>query len=222
MSVRQVSPLGHRLGTTVNGTFTPLAASVATLAALKSIGANDRVHGDEVLVDADQSRWYFHSTSVVAGDDVLVAAPSAGAGRWLRIPGIVDLALPITFNTADAAVLYTMPTGAKLRIHDLYWLVTADWTGGSSSAIGVSSTKTGFTTKGDLLGGATGDVAATLVASVGTVPGTLGVGINSLAKLKTAIWLPADVIRFDRITSAFTAGTGEVHVVGQLLKNAGA
>lgn len=210
------------MGTTSGGTFTPTPASVATLTALKAIAAADRMHGMEVLVDADQSRWYFHSTSALTGDDILVATPAAGTGRWLRMPGMVDLALPIAFGTADAAVLLTIPAGARLQLVNLYWEVSADFSGGSSSAIGVSSAKTGFSTKGDLLGGATGDVAATLVASAGIVPGTVGAKLDAVSEIHDAIWLPTNTIRFDRITSAFTAGSGFVHVVGQLLRNAGA
>lgn len=205
----------------VGGVWTPTPHSVADLTALKAIAAADRVNGQLEML-ADGSFWRFHSTSAVTGDDQLVATPAAGSGRWLRCPGVVDLALPIAFGTTDAAVLYTMPTGSRLHLRRMYWEVTADWTGGSSSAIGVSSTKTGYSTKGDLLGGASGDVLATLVASVGIVPGTVGVKMDTDAELHANIWLPTDIFRFDRITSAFTAGSGFVHVVGDLLKNAGA
>lgn len=214
----QVSSLGHRL---VDSTGAAVAYSVPDIATLKTIAAGDRVHGQEVLVDVGQSRWRFHSTSVVAGDDQLVVTPTAGTGRWLRIPGMIDLAFPITFATADAAVLYAMPVGAKLLIQNLYYLVSTTFAGGSSSTIGVSSTKTGFSSKGDLLSGSVGEAAAALVSTVGTVPGIIGVGLNSVVKLKTAIWLPTDNIRFDQITSAFTSGVAEIHCTGQLLVNNG-
>lgn len=137
-------------------------------------------------------------------------------------PLAFHLKLPIAFTTADAAVLFTTPatvgsyTLRGLELQKLYWEITADWTGGSSSAIGVSSgTRTGFTTKGDLLGGAAGDLLATLVAS-GLFVGT--VGAKSLVTLaSTAILRPTDTLRFDRIVSAFTAGTGFVHVTGFML-----
>jgi hypothetical protein len=95
-------------------------------------------------------------------------------------------------------------------------------TGGSSSAIGVSSSKTGFTTKGDLLGGATGDVAAALTAALSPANGTIGAKMDTVAELHTTLWKAADIIRFDRITSAFTAGSGAVNVVADILTNAGA
>lgn len=201
------------------------AAPVATIAALKAVPPAQRASGQQVLIVADGSRWRFHPTSALTGDDLLVIAPTTGSGRWLRVTGACDLAMPITFATADAAVLLTMPAGAVLKIEDLFWEVTADWTGGTNSAIGASSNKTAptdWSTKGDLLGGATGDVLATLVASVGIVAGTVGTDMDTVAKRRGAIWKATDTIRFDRITSVFTAGSGNLHVFGNLLAHAGA
>lgn len=198
------------------------AAPQATLTALKAIPANQRVNGMSAIVLADGSRWRFSSTSALTGDDLLVAAPSAGSGRWLREVGATTLAIPITYATADAAALLTPQAGMLIRWTGFAWKVTADFTGGSSSAIGVSSAKTGYTTKGDLLGGATGDVAATLVASSGLgVDGTIGAKFGTDA-LRRALWAAADTLRFDRITSAFTAGTGYVLASCEILNNDGA
>lgn len=201
------------------------AAPVATLTELKGIPADRRVHGMQVLVLADGVRWRFHSTSVLTGDDLLVVAPTAGSGVWLRLPGGCDLAIPITFATADTTALLTGQAGMRLAVERLAWEVTADFTGGSSSAIGVSSNVnrgTDFTTKGDLLGGVGGDVAAALTAALGFTAGTIGADMDTLTKTRRLILGPTDVVRFDRITSAFTAGTGFVHVIGNLLKNDGA
>ena len=105
-----------------------VAASVATLAALKALPAADpaHVHGNEVLVDEDQSRWYYHATSTVTGDDILVVDPTNASGRWLRVPGTVDLKLPIGHATADGATLLTMPAGARMsavmRSNALQWI----------------------------------------------------------------------------------------------------
>lgn len=194
------------------------AASVATLAALKALadGGPARVHGNEVMVDADQSVWYFHSTSSLTGDDLLVVAPTSGSGRWLRRPGTVDIKIAISKDNTDAQVLMTMPTGARMIVRRCYWEITADWTGGSSSAIGISGPSP-HNTKGDLLGGGSGDVAAMLVASAGVALGTIGADTAAGVMLKAA-----DTVKFDRITSAFTAGTGFVHVVGDLVLNPGA
>lgn len=206
-----------------------VGAPVASVTALKAIDAESRFDGQLVQVTGAQSvgtgLWRFMLSSSLTGDDILVATPSAGSGRWLRCPGAVDLSIAITFNTADAAVLLTVPTGARLKVDDLAWEVTADWTGGSSPAIGVSSNKTAptnWTTKGDLLGGASGELTAALVASAGIFAGTIGTDMDTVAKRRGAIWKATDNFRFDRITSAFTAGTGFVHVYGTLLENNGA
>lgn len=111
----------------------------------------------------------------------------------------------ISSATADAEVLYTTPSNLTLLVLPfVLWEVTTAWTGGTSSAIGISSSATGFTTKGDVHGGASGDVLATLTA--GTKRGTAG------AKIATpGVVLPGgSTIRFDRITSAFTAGAGNI------------
>lgn len=201
------------------------AAPVATLTELKGIPATNRVDGMQVLVTADNSRWKFLAAGALTGDDLLIVTPTAGTGTWLRLPGAVDLACPIAFGTANNAVLLTMPAGARLAVERLCWEVTADFTGGSSSAIGVSSSVnrgTDFTTAGDLLGGAGGDVLAALTAALGFTAGTIGTDMDTLTKTRRLMLVAADTVIFNRITSAFTAGTGFVHIIGNLLKNAGA
>lgn len=127
----------------------------------------------------------------------------------------VHLKLAIAFGTADAAALATVPSGYVFEVQSAYWEVTSSFTGGSSSAIGVSSDDTDYSTKGDILGGATGDVLATLV-STGRVykGGTVGAKFGSNGKVVVG---EGKVIRFDRITSAFTAGAGFVHLTGRLI-----
>jgi len=196
----------------------PLAASTLalTLALLKALDVTDHVNGEVFVVNGN--RYVYNATSVLAGDDIFVIAPTTGAGRYLLAPGYVfDLSLAIAFGTADAAVLATLPAGMYALIGRSYWEVTADWTGGSSSAIGVSSGQAPNSTKGDLLGGASGDVLATLVASSVRTLGTVGAKVAGGILLK-----PTNTVRFDRITSAFTAGTGFVHLVGQVVANPGA
>lgn len=131
-------------------------------------------------------------------------------------PGTGMLKLPFGFGTADAAALYTVPAGYALKItEDPFWDVTADFTGGSSSAIGISTddtTGTNASTKGDILGGATGDVAATLTATGSPKAGTAGAKMDTIAHRQGIILHAGKKIRFDRITSAFTAGAGFVCV----------
>lgn len=126
------------------------------------------------------------------------------------------LKIPFSFATADAAVLLTVPTlvngAAALQLDSLFWEVTVGFTGGSSSAIGISSTNTKYNTKGDLLGGSSGDVAATLVSTNQYVMGTAGTKYAVAVSTGKVFLVAGDVIRFDRITSAFTAGSGFLHV----------
>lgn len=220
MPSAQVSPYGHPLSTNTGGTVARAQVTL-TVAQLKAIGADDarRTHGAEMQL-TDGSRWFFHSTSALTGDDILVVAPTAGSGRWLRQIGFVDLALPFTYATADGATLLTIPAGCVLKLESAHWDITTSMTGGSSSAIGVAAT--GFATAGDILGGATGDVEATLVSTVTRAPGTIGVKMDTDAELHAMIFVPTNVFTFERITSAFTAGAGNVRLVGAILEQAGA
>jgi len=129
--------------------------------------------------------------------------------------GPVHLKLPIAFGTANNATLATVPTGLKLHIARAFWEVTVSWTGGTNAAIGVNSDDTDYATAGDILGGAGGDLLATLV-STGRVykGGTLGAkfGTNGVVVVGSG-----KLIRFNRVVDAFTAGTGFVHIVGSLV-----
>ena len=132
------------------------------------------------------------------------------AGQAVALFAPVHLKLPIGFATADAAVLFKTPADVRLYIERLFWEVTTAFTGGTSAAIGVSSSATGFTTKGDLLGGTGGDVLATLTA--GVKGGTIGADFGS----NGIVVLPGgSTVRFDRVTDAFTAGAGFVHVLAR-------
>jgi hypothetical protein len=145
------------------------------------------------------------------------AAGAALADLLLRTP--FWLRLPIDFNLADAAVLYTVPAslpgvaaaGVKMNVERACWHVDTSFTGGMASAIGISSDDADYNTKGDILGGAAGDVAATLV-STGRylIGGTVGAKFGSNGAVTIA---SGKVIRFDRITSVFTTGVGAVHLL---------
>lgn len=135
----------------------------------------------------------------------------AAALKQLFDQGDAVLALPVDFTKADAAVLYTVPTGIRLSVGRSFWEVTTPFTGGSSSAIGLSSSNAAYNTKGDLLGGAAGDVLAGLTAGF---KGTIGAKVASQGVI---VLVGGDTIRFDRIVSAFTAGAGLAHIPVQLL-----
>ena len=189
------------------------SSTVATIAALKAIAAANRYEGQTVLVQANGSLWRFSAASTLTTDEAeaLAVEPSDGAGCWLRVDKSFILKAPISFATADGAAIFTVPTGFTLRLAGMpYWEVTADFTGGVASAIGVSTNITGYEVAGDILGGATGDVAATLVA--GDVVGTIGDEMGDNAGFHDLLFIAVSELQFDRITSAFTAGTGFVCV----------
>jgi hypothetical protein len=137
----------------------------------------------------------------------LVIAPDAGTGRWLRADKACVLKLPLAYTTADGAPILTVPAGFVLRLTGFpFWDVETGFSGGSSSAIGVSTSVTGYETKGDLLGGAAGDVAAGLTAGIRA--GTLGGELDDHVGFQALALVEGDEIQFDRITSVFTAGAG--------------
>lgn len=219
MPIRHQSPFGAPLY--VDGVA--VSASVATMAALTALAAGHeaRVHGNEVRVDADGSVWKWHSTSTLTADNILVDAADDAptAGRWLRAEGFVDLAVPFSRALADGATILTLPAGCRFKLESSHWEVSVAFAGGSSSAIGVASTS--MSTAGDILGGATGDVAATL-GTTGIKPGTPGAKMDSDAEIHANLFGAGEAFTYEEITSEFTSGSGFVHLVGFLLRNAGA
>lgn len=219
-------PLGTRTSAT-DATFSLLSWDVATLALLKAIPSVDdsshcilpagRVESVRAL---NHQRYYWSATSILTADDQLIIKPDdvthPAAGRWLAQPmTLVDLAMPFTYATADGATLFTVPAGCYLRVVRGYWEVTTLFAGGSSSAIGLASDQIGHTSAGDLLGGSSGDVEATLIVG-DYIEGT--VGTDQAAGI---ILAPGKLVTFERITSAFTSGVGIAHLVCEVLKNAG-
>lgn len=199
----------------------PSFPSVANIAALKAIPADSRSDGLRVQTTDTGNVWSFDADSTNTGDDILTITPTAGTGRWLRAAGSVDLAVPFTAAAADGAVLLTFPTGSKFHYLNSYWQITVAPTGGTDSAIGVASNKSGFTAAGSLLGGAAGDGSTALTVGA-VIPGTIGSAVDSVAKLHTAIFVAGNTVTHERITSVFTTGgTGFVHLVGILSQNLG-
>jgi hypothetical protein len=187
---------------------------LATTAALTALPVADHVHGETFQV-ADGSRWTYHSISTLLADGVFVLAPdSSQAGRYLRATGFADLSAAVDYTAADAAALITVPTSAKILVVGAAWEVTTAFTGGSSSAIGLSSSNSSYSTKGDLLGGSSGNVAAGLTAGW---RGAVGTKVAAGAVVLVA----TDTVRFDRITSVFTAGVAKAHVFAEIIANPG-
>lgn len=217
MSLGARSAYGHPLSTGgVRAAHT--AATIAALAALLSTDPAC-AHGNEVLVDADGSQWVFNKNSALAGDNIFVLAPAdaPAAGRWIRKAGIARLDLSIPFATADATVLATIPAGFRFRPLEANWKVTTTMTTASAAGAGVSSSNAAASTKGDLLGGATGDVVATLVSTGASnfVLGTGGAKLMGTNTQRRAIALVAgDTLRYDLFTGTFTGGVFAAQIHG--------
>jgi len=192
--------------------------SVADRAALAAIGSSSRTDGQTVLVRSDLSVWTFVAAETASIDGTatatshLIIAPSSGTGRWVRARTSFTMKIAIDYTMADARALCTVPTGYCLKImDDPHWDVVTGFTGGSSSAIGISTSNAAGSTKGDILGGAAGDVTATL-GTAGIKAGTAGAKMDTIAHRRAFLLVAADTIRFDRITSVFTAGAGYVEI----------
>lgn len=194
-----------------------LGEEMLSLTALKAVVPTDVDHGALIRI-SDGRTYFYNADSTLTGDDIFVVAPDSGPGRYILAPGFQRIPLTVTSALADAAVLATTPTGFAARVLRGDWgTPSIAFTGGSSSSIGLSSgTATGHTTKGDFLGGASGDVAAAINTGAFR-PGTIGADIAAGAYLGAA-----DTIRYDEITSAFTAGTTVAHLELHVFTNPGA
>lgn len=190
----------------------------ATGAALALAAASNECVDGMVGHTQDNATWiYVAASTATDATGQLVQQPYdlPAAGRWLRIDRAFDLKVAVTFATADAAVLFTVPVGFKMRVTRAFWEVTVGWTGGASSAIGMSSSNAAYNTRGDIEGGAGGDLAALLItASPGPYVGAAGTKVGGTVPV---ILVAGDVLRFDRIVSAFTAGAAAAHVCCELV-----
>jgi hypothetical protein len=185
-----------------------LGGVVADRTALKALLAATNVNGKLVELKDDGSMWrYAASSTIDVSDDPneqLVIEPDDTTGRWIRADKQFTAKLPVAQDTADAEALLTVPTGfvLKLAAHPFYDVAVA-FSGGSSSSIGASLSKTGYSTKGDIIG-------ATLSAALGTgiKKGTLGDKLDSFAEFQALFLEATDEIRHDRIVDDFTTGSG--------------
>ena len=144
-----------------------------------------------------------------AKNDAALAGPLLPSMRAIVAQGRFMLTLPVDYTLADGAVLYTVPAlqgGARVAIERAYWEVVTAWTGGVSSAIGIASSNASYATKGDLLGGAAGDVASGLTVGF---KGTVGAKAASQGVI---VLVQGDTIVFNRVTSVFTAGSGLLQI----------
>ena len=205
---------GSQLFTMENGSG---VTSIANMAALQALAASSLSDGQMFSLRTDGSLWRYAAASTLTTDTggpfLVATATTAAVGAFLRVDRDVDITAAVAYTTADAAVLYTVPVGFQLFIGIPFWHVTTSFSGGSSSAIGLSSSGGAMTTKGDLLGGSSGDVAAGLLSTGAYAKGTVGTDIGKPGVLLVG----GDTIRFDRITDVFTAGAGVAHVPVRVL-----
>lgn len=156
--------------------------------------------------------FIFDPTSSAADAlEQLVLTPTAGTGRWLRKNRCFDLKIPVGFALANNATLLTVPVGFLLTTQRPYLEVTADFTGGVNSAIGVNASVVPFSTAGDILGGAAGELLAAMTAGN---RGKLGTALAaSLAGTGQPFALGAGgTLKWNLIVSQYTAGAGFLHV----------
>jgi hypothetical protein len=165
----------------------------------------------------DGFEWLYRAAgTAVDASENLAMTPSAGGGAFTRLDLAFSMKLAISFANTDAQAIFTVPAGMKIMLEQLMWEVTTSFTGGSTPAIGISSSNANFNTKGDLLGGAAGDLTATLVSTGRTYKGgTLGTKFGTNGKV---VLVAADTVRFDRIADVFAAGAGFVHVLGRQIQ----
>jgi len=199
----------------------------ATPAACKAIsGANLAPYQECTIVELAQSglgvttygraTFIFDPTSSAADAlEQMVLTPTAGTGRWLRADPWFDLKVPVGFALADNATLVTVPVGFRIALIRPLYEITADFTGGIASAVGVSSTLIPFSTAGDILGGAGGDVLAGLTAGV---RGTLGTALAAqLAAGQPFMLAAGGILKWNKIVDSFTAGAGFLHAPVQAM-----
>lgn len=136
------------------------------------------------------------------------------SGAWVEnLDNPFDAKIAISYATANDAVIWTVPEGKRVLIEQVFYEITTAFTGGTSAAIGLSSSRTPHDAAGDILGGSGGDVLAGLTAGIRA--GTAGTSFSATPSM--VVLEPGDAVKFNRIASAFTAGAGYVHLIGRII-----
>jgi len=160
-------------------------------------------------------RYVAGSTSPNNNQSQLVIVPGTNpaSGKWLRVDSAFDLVIPVTFANTDGQQLVLSP--AEMTILPVYAgifiEVVTPWAGGVAPTIGLSfSNGTVPRLKGNLAGGVAGNGAFTYVTYRQLTLGQqyfIGAGTSDAVVLG-----PGSQIFWDRITSAYTSGTGNIHI----------
>lgn len=144
---------------------------------------------------------------------VVVPGTNPASGKWHRVDSAFDLVIPVTFANTDNQQLVLVPTPMTLLpvYAGIFLEVVTAWAGGATPTIGLSfSNGTVTRAQGNLAGGAAGNGAFTYVTYRQL---TLGLQYSIAAGTVDAIVLgPGSQIFWDRITSAYTSGTGNIHI----------
>ena len=187
-----------------------VASTVADRTALKAIAAAARYDGQTVLVRSDNALFTFEASNTGTTDtaEQLLIEPDAGTGAWVRADKAFIMRIPVGYADTDGEAIETIPAGFALRLSGFpFWDITTGFTGGSSSAIGISTNITGYETGGDLLGGASGELTA-VIGTAGIKAGTLGGELDDHVGFQALALVAGSEIQFDRIASVYTAGAG--------------
>lgn len=122
--------------------------------------------------------------------------------------------IAVDYTLADATVLFTVPFRSVMIPDSAFVEVTTGFTGGTSSAVGISSSQTAYTTKGMLMGGSAGLLTA-VIGTATIVRGTQGTGIT--ASPNVIVLEKGATIRWDLIASQYAAGAGFIHMAFRVI-----
>lgn len=184
---------------------TSVYANAAAVEALKA-----EMHDGVILVNGVPFVWVPTSTANDSTKQVAIrptVIDSGDPGRFEILSRSFALNLAITHQTANNAVLFTVPTGFRLVVERLFYRVGTGYVN-ANGRIGASSSNAAYNTAGDLIGGSGGDAAAAL--AVGVRGGTIGTKFVSNGAVEL---IADDTIKHDVIASGYTAGAADLVVL---------
>lgn len=164
-------------------------------------------HDGVILVDGVPFIWVPTSTANDATKQVAIRPTnidSGDPGRFEILARSFALNMAVTYQTANSAVLFTVPTGFRLVLSRLFYRVTNSFIN-ASGRVGASSSNAAYNTAGDLIGGASGDAAAAL--TTGVRGGTIGAKFGSNGAIEL---VAGDTILWNVIAAGYTAGAANL------------
>ena len=207
-----------------------IGAPVATLTVLKQTPSDRRVDGQIFHVLDDDTFWHWNDEATATNDDVLAVNPNDAptTGRFMRLPGAAMLALTFYATTPTGTNLLTVPSNTILQPLEFGVKVTRIFTGASTAAVALSSTKhpshTGIANfAGSCVQTQLNEMFSATAAGTGVdfqmapvASGTFDTHDNKRRWMKGG-----DTFRHDVIGSAFGTGIGQWLVACNILKNPG-